>query len=70
MHYTTCTTDNYTYTTIRNSDVIKSLTLGDRTFDRVQILHALKAQNGYPYLEKDIDEIVNPIILARLDGAL
>ena len=70
MPSNTYTTDRCTYTTRWNEDIITSITIGDRTFNRVQILHALKAQNGYPYLEKDIDEIVNAIILARLNGDL
>lgn len=75
MPSTTYTTDNYTYTTNWNNDVVMSLTLGDRTFSRVQILNILAWKTppsffDYPYKEKDIGTIVTALCLARLDGAL
>lgn len=80
MPSNTYTTDSYTYTTDWHSGSVMSITLGDRTFNRVQILNLLKYSRvpythplhalDYPYLEKDIDKIVTAIVLARLDGAL
>lgn len=73
MPSNTYTTDNCTYTTIWNSDVVTSVTLGSHTFNRIQILKILAKNNhpvDYPYKEKDIDRIVTALCLARLDGAL
>lgn len=80
MPSNTHTTNNYTYTTDWNDDVIMSITFGDRTFYRAQILkyskysgvpytHPLYALD-YPYRKKDIDKIVTALCLARLDGVL
>lgn len=75
----TYTTDNYTYTcdTIAvpvEYDAVASVTIGERTFNRAQLLNILSTETPhnieYPFLRKDIDKIITFICFAQLNGAL
>jgi hypothetical protein len=78
----TYTTDNYIYTTDWEYGRVTSVTIGGTYIHReklVDILDRMRYRSEYPYItapvdypyyEKDIDKIVNLLVLARLNGDL
>jgi hypothetical protein len=82
MPFNTYTTDNYIYTTDWDYGRVTSVTIGDTHIHREKLVNILDrimdrseypyitAPVEYPYYEKDIDKIVNLLVLARLNGDL
>ena len=66
----------YTYTTDWNDGCVTSVTIGGTYIHREKLVRILDRHDSavtsveYPYYEKDIDKIVNLLVLARLNGDL
>ena len=70
----TYTTDNYIYTVHWNDGRVTSITIGGTYIHREKLVNILErivdSPVEYPYYEKDIDKIVNLLVLTRLNGAI
>jgi hypothetical protein len=78
----TYTTDNYIYTTDWDDGRVMSVFIGSTYIHRAKLVMILDrimdtheypyitTPVDYPYIEKDIDKIVNMLVLARLNGDL